>query len=611
MSINNILLKSTVVGIVLLLISCSLVVVMSPSAEAGGGGVIWHQESPMPAKIEQSAVITNASGIIFSFGGFENLSTLQSINASWSFNPQTGLWTQLAPMLKAVRGAAVALSPDGRIVLFGGVNTTDGVVTTVQIYYPATNSWSYAPQNLNYALWEAKAIYLPSKNFFYIIGGEGGSGGPSTYVQFMPLALNSVSYFIPGPGLLPSGREAGALTLSPDGTRLWYFGGADPSYAASNIVYEFDPVGVAWTVVNTMPAALAGQGVVRGTDGLYYVYGGGVNNLNNGAGKVECYFYNPYTSTWTAFSSLGQATKYFGAAATPDGRIWAIGGGNGIVLNNVQSFQAMTYSVSATSPVKTGEPVLVRVTVQTAMTGPLLYFVGDAQIKGPDGVVYGHVSINSITADPIAFEMTIPQTAPSGTYKIVFFNMNFLYWTSDWVGLPDRQLTLTATSQPSITEQITELGSQVVSLQENLTKTQGLLERSWETGNATGAKVLELKGQLVTLRNQLNTTQASLALAQAAISAGNDTASQNANLTQAQNDALMAQIALLKTEMTLLKADLNDSQEQLGALQTSSSDLKTSVDSKADGTVALMTMVFALIAVVLLALTLVVVLRKK
>jgi hypothetical protein len=81
-----------------------------------------------------------ADGRVMAIGGVAPL-------AISIFNPATGLWTAGAPMLAPQHLPAVTRLGDGRVMISGGYNTSDPLMTVVpdvQIYDPATDRWSWS-----------------------------------------------------------------------------------------------------------------------------------------------------------------------------------------------------------------------------------------------------------------------------------------------------------------------------------------------------------------------------------------------------------------------------------------------------------------------------------
>ena len=441
------------------------------------------------------------------------------------------------------------------------------IIKTVQKYYPSNNSWSRAGIDLMVAVWEAKAVYMPSVDAYYIIGGE-TLAGVTGEVQSMNTALYSAGRTLSAPYIMPSPREAGALLLSPNGSRLWYFGGADTTLTATYTVYEFNPFTTLWKQLDGMPFSTCAMGAVRASDGLYYIYGGGPNDQNLDPGSATGYYLDPFNGLWHPMPLMDQSTKYFGAAATPDGRIWAIGGGNGNIRGEVQSLQVFSFSATAPSTVKTGEPFLVNVTIAT-ISQPAVFYRGEANIIGADGRTYGDVNFSSGTAGPFSFEMRIPQTVPAGNYRIDIFSMKVFYSDTDSAALPAKYLTISVTTQPPLSEQISRMQSQIAELNADLNTTAALTQAQINTSNA------QTLGEL------------------------NNLTAQNAALQARMNDL----IARLNASNGQTQGNLND-------LGNQTSDLQSSVNSKADGVLVYVLFGMIIVTIALLALVLIMVRRE-
>ena len=140
-------------------------------------------------------------------------------------------------------------------------------------------------------------------------------------------------------------------------------------YAGAPIstVEAYTPATNSWTAAASMPTARNGLAAVTGTDGRIYAMGGG-----DGAGgrlnTVEAY--TP-SNTWATMSPMPTARQDFAASAGPDGRIYVMGGvdNTGNDTNAVDVFSPATNSWATVAPLPT-----------------LRY--GLAAATGPDGRVY-------------------------------------------------------------------------------------------------------------------------------------------------------------------------------------------------------------------------------
>ena len=122
----------------------------------------WTKKKPMPIPTHHQSMVAYG-GKIYMFGGF-TLPTAQGaaggggawvpIDNAWEYDPATDTWRALAP-LPGKRGSAVAAEVGGKMYVLGGATTYPTskdvgiggngaamVLTTNQMYDPATNTWA-------------------------------------------------------------------------------------------------------------------------------------------------------------------------------------------------------------------------------------------------------------------------------------------------------------------------------------------------------------------------------------------------------------------------------------------------------------------------------------
>jgi hypothetical protein len=136
-------------------------------------------------------------------------------------------WTELAPApVPLTEVAAAAL--DGRIWVAGGLDEQGRAVSTVQVYDPATDSWSRGPE-LPDAVHHAALV--AAEGSLFLLGGYVGSGFGQTTSAVRYLAPGATTWADAEP--LPDGRAAGAAAW--DGSRFVYGGGVGPRGLAGDV----------------------------------------------------------------------------------------------------------------------------------------------------------------------------------------------------------------------------------------------------------------------------------------------------------------------------------------------------------------------------------------
>lgn len=106
----------------------------------------WTQGPSLPAPRMQ-ATTAASGGKIYVFGGFSSPNATQAASTVLIYNPATTSWSQGSPMPSGVGLASAVTLPNGQIWLTGGAVKPGfgNQVNTVQVYIPATNSWTTQP----------------------------------------------------------------------------------------------------------------------------------------------------------------------------------------------------------------------------------------------------------------------------------------------------------------------------------------------------------------------------------------------------------------------------------------------------------------------------------
>lgn len=506
----------------------------------------WTTETPMGARAAQAVVVGATNGTVYVMGGVSTIG-YTPVASAYSYDPATGGWRSLAPMLYATRGAAGAMGLDGRVYVFGG---TSGTYT--QIYNPDTNAWSLGAAMLQGA-WEAKAATV-TNGTIWVVGGEGPSNG---YAQLYNPTGDSWSVGRPA----PAGIECGAMVAVGDD--LYWSGGDEGSYVATTDFFMYDASAGSWSTLQDMPSAVTAHAMVVGVDGLLYVVGGSAGSGNTGSAYSSTLVYDPVAGEWSTAADLNVARKYLGATMTPEGRVIALGGNDAsTVMNDVESLQLYTFQYSielSASSVRAGETVLLKLDAQftniTEVYSVLTYYLESVT----DGTVYNPDSVMIPTDAPVAIAISVPTLTPPGDYRVVVSSWT-IYASGVYEVVEDQQLPLQVVAAP----------------------------------DPTDALIADLQAQADALKAQLSSSDVNITVLQ--------------NQLNAITAALVAMGGAQTAAGAQLNATLADLQQQLDAFQEQINRVEDKADT--GGTYGMVTMILVIIIIVLVALMLVMGRRK-
>lgn len=223
---------------------------------------------------------TSGPGRLYALGGTDGIGPLGTHEI---YDPAAGTWSP-APALPTPRsGLAAATGRDGNIYALGGY---DGAyLTTVEAFDPGTNAWiTAAPPNPMPTARSGLAAVTGPDGLIYAIGGQNTASAALATVEVFNPATNSWSS---GPSL-PAARYGLAAAAGPDGL-IYAIGGLDAGGFPQSTVYSYDPATAApWAVQASLLTQQAFLAVDTGPDGLIYAIGG--QNLEAPAlGTVEAF----------------------------------------------------------------------------------------------------------------------------------------------------------------------------------------------------------------------------------------------------------------------------------------------------------------------------------
>jgi type VI protein secretion system component Hcp len=346
----------------------------------------WQSAGNALVASEGAASARGSDGRIYVLGGPGNRVRGSSAPRVFfeSFDPATNIWTRLTDLPASVKGIALAAGNDGKIYAFGG-STGSGTAAKAYVYDPATNAWqtlANMPQPAAYAA----AVTFPDETGYpdgliYVLGGERILLPGLPYVK----VLNTLQVYNPATGTwsmgpsMPTARSHLAAVLGCD-FKIYALGGQDSANAAQEAaplttMEVFDPSAQSWTPGPNMPQRLADFAAVASPAptglvpslGLIYALGAGA--------PIEAF--NMEANNWFT-ENVSVDRSLFAAAAGSDGRVYVI---DGLVSNGGAAAPSNSVLVLQPSPVSLGDAALVpdssftiNATETVPFSGPLASF---------------------------------------------------------------------------------------------------------------------------------------------------------------------------------------------------------------------------------------------
>jgi hypothetical protein len=209
-----------------------------------------------------------------------------------------------------------------------------------------------------------------SGSWIYAVGGGDVNGNPVATVEAYDTSTKTWSS-IPS---IPTGARMGLAAASIPATSsrpatLHVLGGQNASYDFVNNHDVYEPATNSWSTAQPLPAVRGGFAAVT-VNGLIYALGGSDGNLLNDLQR-----YDPTADTWTALAPLPTVQGYASAVAGPDGNtIYAIGGAIAAGPGSVEVYNISANSWSAGPPLPSGGAACVG----AADVGPngFIYIIG-------------------------------------------------------------------------------------------------------------------------------------------------------------------------------------------------------------------------------------------
>lgn len=247
----------------------------------------WTERAPLPIGLSHAGVAA-VDGRLYAVGGFTTPIHIGPKNVAFAYDPSANRWQRIADISSA-RGSIATASLEGKLHIFGGRISTEivklpvppgtppmsqafGLVTTHQIYDPATGRWSSGAPEPEPARDHVGIVVLDGK--VHLFGGRTRDvvDNVARHDVYDP---RTDSWSIAAP--LPKPRSSGAYTIL-DGKIIYAGGECRPGGKPGSLntfsdVTAYDPSTDSWSTLKPLPQARHAFGAAT-TGGVSYFIGG-------------------------------------------------------------------------------------------------------------------------------------------------------------------------------------------------------------------------------------------------------------------------------------------------------------------------------------------------
>jgi hypothetical protein len=245
------------------------------------------------------------------------------------YDPDTGEWTATGSMLGIRTGHAATLLPDGKVLVIGGGESSDGnggPLATAEVYDPATGSWTATGNTIGSG--PGRTVTLLGNGKVLATGGIGGDGEGLAVAELYDPSTGSWT----ATGNMFEARSGHRAMLLLDGSVLVVGGGL-----ASAELY--DPTTGQWTATGATRGVLVGNTATLLPDGRVLIAGGMAGSGASSSAEV----YDPSTGQWTATGEMLEGRINHSATLLPGGKVLVAGGTDSVIDGGVTLTSAELY----------------------------------------------------------------------------------------------------------------------------------------------------------------------------------------------------------------------------------------------------------------------------
>jgi N-acetylneuraminic acid mutarotase len=265
-----------------------------------------------------------ANGKVLAVGGGNSSSGV--LSSAELYDPATGQWTPTGSLNIAREAASAVLLPDGKVLVAGGQAGYYNDLTSAELYDPATGTWSMTG-DLHVARYLHEMQVLANGKVVAFGGYQRGTTATTASTELYDPATGEWTET----AAMNRSRAGFFSTVLEDG-KILTAGGCAYGYCPGYIeptAEIFDPAMNTWTLTASPNEPRSGTTMVTLNDGRAFVpagvsFAGGWWHATD---TVEGY--DPSTGVWTAGAPMASATETPAVALLDNGQVLVAGGNDG------------------------------------------------------------------------------------------------------------------------------------------------------------------------------------------------------------------------------------------------------------------------------------------
>lgn len=298
--------------------------VLVASLATAGGSFVATGDMAAPRAIHGAAL--TGAGTVLVVGGIEDFGVFST--TAELYDPASGTFSLTGEPVEARFGPSVVALADGRVLVLGGRNLTDGSdLASAEIFDPATGTFA-ATGDMTTGRYVPSVVLLEDGRVL-VANGFSFASGPLSSAEIYDPATGT--FELTGSSSVVRTAPKGAIRLA-DG-RVLIAGGTNEDGLLS-IAEIYDPESGEFSTTGDLPEPREGHSMALLEDGRVLVVGGSDAGLGGGFPNYYAHavLFDPATGTFTPTGELAFPRDNTTATVLQDGRV-LVAGGSAVVGN--------------------------------------------------------------------------------------------------------------------------------------------------------------------------------------------------------------------------------------------------------------------------------------